>query len=207
MGLNQFSDMTFAEFRKHFLWSEPQVKSHIQENSDNSSHLVLSFFLDSSLVVVVAELLCHQRQLHQNEQPSPGFYRLEKKGKLRDTCKGSGEVETEKNSLLSPLPCTVKSLMVALHQHGCKATEEQQLCNKSCCFCLIKMKIHWTIPSASIAKEQQLSFLVYSFADCLLVSIRMCGFLFLKKKIVVWLCCREAAVVAGPFPLLAAWSL
>lgn len=25
MGLNQFSDLTFAEFKKLYLWSEPQV--------------------------------------------------------------------------------------------------------------------------------------------------------------------------------------
>lgn len=41
----------------------------------------------------------------------------------------------------------------------------------------IKMEMK-TIPFASIAKEEQLSFLVYYFADCFLVSIRMCGFLF-----------------------------
>lgn len=38
MGLNQFSDMTFAEFRKRFLWSEPQncsatKGSYIRTNS------------------------------------------------------------------------------------------------------------------------------------------------------------------------------
>lgn len=31
VGLNQFSDMTFGEFRKSFLWSEPQVMSSTQE--------------------------------------------------------------------------------------------------------------------------------------------------------------------------------
>lgn len=31
VGLNQFSDMTFVEFKKYFLLSEPQVTPSIQE--------------------------------------------------------------------------------------------------------------------------------------------------------------------------------
>lgn len=41
MGLNQFSDMTFGEFRKFFLWSEPQNCSATQGNflSSNGPHV------------------------------------------------------------------------------------------------------------------------------------------------------------------------
>uniref|UniRef100_A0A8C9Y9F0 Cathepsin H n=1 Tax=Sander lucioperca TaxID=283035 RepID=A0A8C9Y9F0_SANLU len=40
MGLNQFSDMTFSEFRKSFLWSEPQNCSATKGNyfSSNGPH-------------------------------------------------------------------------------------------------------------------------------------------------------------------------
>ncbi|KAM7396701.1 hypothetical protein PAMP_019724 [Pampus punctatissimus] len=41
MGLNQFSDMTFSEFRKSFLWSEPQNCSATKGNflSSNGPHV------------------------------------------------------------------------------------------------------------------------------------------------------------------------
>ncbi|GLD67412.1 pro-cathepsin H-like protein, partial [Lates japonicus] len=40
MGLNQFSDMTFGEFQKSFLWSEPQNCSATKGNylSSNGPH-------------------------------------------------------------------------------------------------------------------------------------------------------------------------
>lgn len=70
-----------------------------------------------------------------------------------------------------------------------------------------------------LTKVQQPSFLMHSFTDCLLVSFRMCDFFFFKQAAgkglneclygpgLLLSCCREAVVVAGPFPQLAVWSL
>lgn len=44
MRLNQYSDMTFAEFRKHFLLAEPQVMSPVQDNNNKNNNLFFTHY-------------------------------------------------------------------------------------------------------------------------------------------------------------------
>lgn len=43
VGLNQFSDMTFSEFRKSFLWSEPQVMAFHTGSSVGPTQMFVMF--------------------------------------------------------------------------------------------------------------------------------------------------------------------
>lgn len=88
VSLNQFSDMTFGEFKKTYLWSEPQVKM-------STRLFVWIFVRDAGPISFFfffprAELLCDQRKLQEQQQTSTRFCWLEEEGKLRDGRKKSG---------------------------------------------------------------------------------------------------------------------
>lgn len=97
MALNQFSDMTFAEFKKLYLWSEPQVglggRGSVCEPgaAGGSGCRYPHPCCRAAAPRSSAELFGHQRELPAKRWAVPGGRGLEEKGEFRDAGEEPGE--------------------------------------------------------------------------------------------------------------------
>lgn len=80
VGLNQFSDMTFTEFKKHFLWAEPQVTPPLEDTKSNKNNLVLFIYLILPLLVLLQNCSATKGSYTIKNSPHPDSIDWRKKG-------------------------------------------------------------------------------------------------------------------------------